>query len=134
MKHLDARWIAMTFPLHMPGPQATQVQIRVDPPTPRAFQEGIEQAHQLGFRVFVTPLITLNGSQRWADSISSTQGGKQRPGLQVTGSVSDQMSVLWNRNMWKCSLEEMNTTVWRMKALSSGINGFKKFVRFFQSR
>ncbi len=60
----------MTFPLHMAGPQATQVQIRVDPPTPRAFQEGIEQAHQLGFRVFVTALITLDGSQRWADSIS----------------------------------------------------------------
>ncbi len=70
IKQLHTRWIAITLPLHMLGPQATQIQIRTDTPTSQAFQEGIEQAHQLGFHVFVTPLITLDGVQNWAGYIS----------------------------------------------------------------
>jgi hypothetical protein len=70
IKQLHARWVTMTLPLHMTGPQATQVQTRADTPTSQALQEGIMQAHQLGFHVFVTPLVTLDGSQSWAGYIS----------------------------------------------------------------
>lgn len=70
IRQLHARWIAMTLPLHMAGPQSTQVQIQADTPTPQAFQEGIEQAHQDGFHIYITPFITLEGAQSWAGYIS----------------------------------------------------------------
>jgi hypothetical protein len=70
IKQLHARWIAMTLPLHMTGSQATHVQTRTDTPTVQAFREGIEKAHRLGFRVFVTPQITLDGAQGWEGAIS----------------------------------------------------------------
>lgn len=70
IQQLHAKWIGITLPLHMTGPTSMQVQTRADTPTPQDFQKGIKQARQLGFRVYVTPLITLDGINTWAGYIS----------------------------------------------------------------
>ncbi len=78
IKQLHARWIALTLPFRMAGPQATQIQTRKDTPTTQAFQEGIEKAHQFGLQVLVMPLITLNSPPGWAGNISFSSEGQAR--------------------------------------------------------
>ncbi len=59
---------------------ATTVTTGVSTPTITSFVEGIQAAHTQGYRVFVTPLLTVSsGSMAWSGAISfSTQQDEQK--------------------------------------------------------
>ncbi len=69
-----ARWIEITIDLHQATYRSTVVYPGLDTPTPVSIEQGITRAHAQGFRVFVTPQITLDTPAptglRWAGDIS----------------------------------------------------------------
>lgn len=64
-----ARWITLTIPFHQASEFATQVISSTDTPTPASLAEGIRAAKQLGYRVFVIPMITVDSNQHWSGNI-----------------------------------------------------------------
>lgn len=80
-----ARWIELTIDLYQPSYLTTQVIANHLAPTPQALEEGIRAAHEMGFHVFVVPLITV-GTFGWSGLIRYHDG---------------QMTVQWFKNYWK---------------------------------
>ena len=73
-------WIEMPLLFYQSSLSATTVTTGVSTPTIASFIEGIQAAHARGYRVFVTPLLTVSsGSMAWSGAISfSTQQDEQR--------------------------------------------------------
>ena len=64
-----ARWIAITITFHQTSISATQVKTSPDTPTPKSLAEGIRAAKQLGYKVFIIPMISVDASPHWSGSI-----------------------------------------------------------------
>ena len=75
-----AYWIEMPLLFYQSSLSATTVTTGGSTPTVASFVEGIQAAHAQGYRVFVTPLLTVSsGSMAWAGAISfSTQQDEQK--------------------------------------------------------
>ena len=68
-----AYWIEMPLLFYQSSLSATAVTTGVSTPTVASFIEGIQAAHAQGYRVFVTPLLTVSsGSMAWSGAISFT--------------------------------------------------------------
>lgn len=67
-----ARWIGLYIQFHQTSEFSTIVHSAQDTPTPEAVQSGIEQAHKMGYSVYVFPTITLDGAHAWAGYIKYT--------------------------------------------------------------
>ncbi len=79
-KQTHAYWIEMPLLFYSSSLSATTVTTGVSTPTVASFVEGIQAAHAKGYRVFMTPLLTVSsGSMSWSGAISfSTQQDEQR--------------------------------------------------------
>ncbi len=75
-----AYWIEMPLLFYSSSLSATTVTTGVSTPTVASFIEGILAAHAHGYRVFITPLLTVSsGSMAWSGAISfSTRQDEQR--------------------------------------------------------
>lgn len=65
-----ARWIGMYIQLHQASVLSTVVHGAQDTPTPESVSRGIEQAHRMGYHVYVFPTITVDANHAWAGSIA----------------------------------------------------------------
>ncbi len=63
------RWLEMPILFVQDTLTSTNVHTNQSTPTLTAFAEGVRIAHNDGYHVFVTPLITVNGSDAWAGDI-----------------------------------------------------------------
>jgi hypothetical protein len=82
-----ARWIEMTVFLSQTTSNSTQVRTNLSTPTLRSFANGIKVAHDLGYHVFVVPLM-----------------GVDSPALQWAGTIqfsNYQDEALWFDSYWK---------------------------------
>ena len=79
-KQTHAYWIEMPLLFEQSSLSATTVTTGGSTPTVASFVEGIQAAHAQGYRVFVTPLLTVSsGSMAWSGAISfSTQQDEQK--------------------------------------------------------
>ena len=75
-----AYWIEMPLLFYQSTLSATRVTTGVSTPTVASFVEGVRAAHALGYRVFVTPLLTVStGPVAWSGQISfSSQQDEQQ--------------------------------------------------------
>lgn len=64
-----AKWIQMPLLFSQALSSSTSVTPDYNAPSLTSFAQGIRTAHALGYRVFVTPLIAVQGDQHWAGSI-----------------------------------------------------------------
>jgi hypothetical protein len=65
-----ARWIELTVFLSQATPNSTQVRTNPSTPTIQSFVAGIRAAHNLGFRVFVVPLMGVDSpAHQWSGTI-----------------------------------------------------------------
>jgi hypothetical protein len=65
-----AQWVEITINLYQQSPTATDVQVKPEmAPTPTALAEGIRIAHAMGYRTFVSPILSVGGKDPWAGSI-----------------------------------------------------------------
>ena len=66
-----AYWIEMPLLFYQSTLSTTTVTTGASTPTLASFVEGVRAAHALGYRVFVTPLLTVStGSMAWSGGIS----------------------------------------------------------------
>lgn len=71
-----ARWIGMYIQLHQASALSTVVQGAQDTPTPENVRKGIEQAHRMGYHVYVFPTITLDIAHAGAGTITYTDSSQ----------------------------------------------------------
>jgi hypothetical protein len=65
-----SQWIEMIVNLYQDSLTSTDVQVKSEmAPTPAALAEGIRMAHIMGYRVFVSVLLSVGGADPWAGSI-----------------------------------------------------------------
>lgn len=65
-----ARWVGMYIQLHQASKLSTVVHVAQDTPTPESISRGIEQAHRMGYHVYIFPTITLDTTPAWAGTIT----------------------------------------------------------------
>ena len=68
-----ACWIGIPVLFMQNSPTSTQVKPGPSTPTLDSFTYGIHAAHTLGFHIFLTPLVDINGPNTWA-GINSSSG------------------------------------------------------------
>ncbi len=69
-KQTGARWIEMTVFISQPTPNSTQVGTNPSTTTMQSFVDGIKVAHDLGYHVFVVPLMGVDRpAKQWAGTI-----------------------------------------------------------------
>jgi hypothetical protein len=66
---VGAKWIQMPILFSQASLSSTRVIADYNTPSLTSFEDGIRRAHALGYHVFVTPLIHVQGAQNWAGSI-----------------------------------------------------------------
>jgi hypothetical protein len=64
-----ACWLEMPVLFFQDSATSTQVKPGISTPTLANFTYGVHTAHTLGFHIFVTPLVDINGPNTWAGSI-----------------------------------------------------------------
>ena len=65
-----AQWVEITINLYQRSLTETDVQIKPKmAPTSAELAEGIRIAHAMGYRIFVSPLLSVGGEDPWAGSI-----------------------------------------------------------------
>ncbi len=65
-----SQWVEITINFYQEALISTTVQVKPEmAPTPAALAEGIRIAHAIGYRVFVSPLLSVGGKSPWAGSI-----------------------------------------------------------------
>jgi hypothetical protein len=81
-----AQWVEITINIYQQSLTATEVQAKPGlTPTPAALAEGIRTAHTLGYRTFVSPLLSVGGKYPWSGSITFPIATQERA---------------WFRNYW----------------------------------
>ena len=68
-KQTAAQWIELPVNFYQASMVTTQVMATDMTPTPNAVASGIRIAHAMGYRVFVVPLLTVEGMLTWSGSI-----------------------------------------------------------------
>ncbi len=68
----SARWIEIPLLFFQSSLSSTDVIVGPSTPTLAAFADGLHVAHARGYRIFVTPIISVGGTQSWAGAISFT--------------------------------------------------------------
>jgi hypothetical protein len=69
-KQTGARWMEMTVFISQPTPNSTQVRTNPSTPSMSSFVDGIKVAHDLGYHVFVVPLMGVDSpAKQWAGTI-----------------------------------------------------------------
>jgi cellulose synthase/poly-beta-1,6-N-acetylglucosamine synthase-like glycosyltransferase len=66
---VGAKWIEMPLLFSQASLSSTRVVPDYNTPSLTSFEQGIRTAHALGYHVFVTPLIHVQGEQNWAGAI-----------------------------------------------------------------
>jgi len=67
-----ACWVEMPMLLYQSSFTSTRLMQGPSTPSLASFNYGIHLAHALGFHIFVTPLLQVNGAQPWAGAIQFT--------------------------------------------------------------
>ncbi len=70
MTQTHAYWIEMPLLFYQLSPSSTTITTGVSTPTVASFVQGVQEAHRQGYRVFVTPLVTVGGPVGWSGAIS----------------------------------------------------------------
>lgn len=65
-----AQWIEIPVLFSQATSSSTSIQPSASAPTLQSFSEGIERAHNLGYRVFFVPLMQVRGPGSWSGSIT----------------------------------------------------------------
>ena len=65
----NAGWLSLPITFHQKSASSTVVETRSDIPSPQALAASITQARHYGYKVFIYPLMTVDGVNTWAGQI-----------------------------------------------------------------
>ncbi|HLZ61460.1 MAG TPA: hypothetical protein VKR06_31310 [Ktedonosporobacter sp.] len=65
----QANWIQLTVNLFQPSATSTDVKASEATPSPEAIATGIRSAHERHYHVFMIPLLSVIGSERWSGDV-----------------------------------------------------------------